>query len=190
MSFAPVSDSDDNTADESADPADETGEVAETSEGDDREMPLTDASEMHAAMIESTASQDELEDLESDVEAVRDEVNKLRERTAEGLRDTDDLEDIERVLEALRSEVDELRTENQTVRERIDVLEEWKNRADWWFTSISDDICQLITASDLDATGTCPACGDAPLEIKKPFGAPNRVECAGEDCGHVAATLK
>lgn len=111
-------------------------------------------------------------------------------RMIKGAADEYDLEDVERTVEGLREEIDDLREENRQLRERIDSLEGWKGRVVGRLNSISDDIRKLLTASDLDAQGLCPECGDAPLEKQSYLGSSNQIECAGEDCDHVAAQLE
>lgn len=101
-----------------------------------------------------------------------------------------ELQDVERTVEGVRDDLDDLREENRQLRERIDSLEGWKGDAIRRLNETSENVRLLLSASDLDMQGSCPECGESPLEKITGFGQTNRIECSGEDCDHVAAELE
>jgi predicted RNase H-like nuclease (RuvC/YqgF family) len=143
-------------------------EVDQMSIPDDRELPLQDAVEATGIVVERT-------------------FHELREqhREMEGSHDETRAE-----LAAARDQIDNLHEEIRQLRSRVESLEGWKGNASQRLNTSSENIRKLLTASDIDTQGLCPECNDAPLEVKKPFGKANRIECAGDDCDHVAAELE
>lgn len=157
----------------------ETVELERAAESDavpDGKLPLDEAIKANAQVLRSKADNFALERIEEDTKGLHAEIAELREERNN-----------------LRDEVEELRaiaTDIRGLRERLDSLEGWKGNVTRRLNESSENIRKLLTVSNLDAQGLCPECNDAPLKTKRPFGESNRIECAGEDCDHVAAKLE
>ena len=93
-------------------------------------------------------------------------------------------------LEDVKEEIEDLREENQKLRQRIESLQGWKGNVVGRLNETSENVRLLLTASDLDVNGACPECSSGTLEAVTGFGQTNRIECANEDCDHVAAELE
>jgi len=119
-------------------------------------------------------------------EAVEENAKYLTDSTVSPAR----VDDLAKEVEAVREENQELREENENLRERIDSLQGWKGSVVGRLNETSENVRLLLTASDLDVSGVCPECKDAPLETVTGFSENNRIECSGEDCDHVAAELE
>lgn len=142
----------------------------------DGELPLNEAIKANAQVLRDKADDFALERIEEDTKGLHAEIAKLREECND-----------------LRAEVEELRAVDDDIwglRKRLDSLEGGKGDVIRRLNESSGNIRKLLTVSDIDAQGLCPECNDAPLEVKRPFGKSNRIECASEDCSHVAAELE
>ena len=142
----------------------------------DGELPLDEAIKTNAQVLRGKADDFALERIEEDTKGLHAEIAQLREECND-----------------LRAEVEELRAVADDIwglHERLDSLEGWKGDVIRRLNEGSGTIRKLLTVSDIDAQGLCPECNDAPLEVKRPFGRSNRIECTSEDCNHVAAELE
>lgn len=151
-------------------------------EGDDAdfdsELPLLRAIEANSQRIAEVPSRSDLEEIEQIVEA---NSQVMETRSSES-----DLEGVKRTVRELSDTVTALQEENRELRESINRFEDWSDRIIDHVSDISADVQLLLTVSDLAVEGVCPDCNAAPLQVKQPLLGTNRIECANEDCNHVA----
>lgn len=115
---------------------------------------------------------------------------KANSRMIEDLLSKEQSEVVGLAIQELQDDVAKLQDENRELRTRLNRLESWKTRATNQLDGLFTNLQMLLTASNIDAAGICPICRIGTLEVRNPFFGTDRIECANEDCEHVAADLK
>lgn len=151
----------------------DTVELAWVPEDQESEMPLAEAVKANGEVLRGVPTEFDLKDLRGTVDSIRENLRDLQEQNQQ-----------------LRNENQRLRDENEQLRDRVESLEQWKGQTVEKINELNRFISKLRTASDLDERGLCPKCQSGTLEKITGFGQTNRIECTGENCGHIAAELE
>ena len=136
------------TTETTASPADtvELEWAAESEAVPDGELPLDEAIKANASVLRGKVDEFALENVEGDVEALREEIAALRE-------ERDDL----------RAEVETLRGEIDALTERLESLESWRGRT---VSTVNQNIADInrLAAVVFDNEPPCPECENGRLE--------------------------
>jgi chromosome segregation ATPase len=120
--------------------------ASETEAIPDGEMPLDEAIEANAHVLRGKVDEFAFENLEGDVDALREEIADLREER-----------------DGLRAEVETLRGEVEALTERIETLESWRGGT---VSTVNQNIADInrLVAAVFGNEPPCPECESGHLE--------------------------